>query len=76
MDVAFADRWFAALDQRHIGSGDRGWTAQVVAVHHEPEGLWLQVAPVDDLSATILVHVSVSTSLDEVLETLAKQAPH
>jgi hypothetical protein len=76
MDVAFADRWFAALDQRQIGSGDGGWTAQVVAVHHEPDGLWLQVAPVNDLAATILVHVSVSTSLDEVLETLAKQAPH
>jgi hypothetical protein len=47
-----------------------------VAVHHEQDGLWLQVAPVNDLSATILVHVSVSTSLDEVLETLAKQPPH
>jgi hypothetical protein len=73
MDVSFADRWFAALDQRQIGSGDERWTAQVVAVHHEADGLWVQVAPVSDLSATILIHVSAATSLDEVLDTLEKQ---
>ena len=73
MDVAFADRWFAALDQRQIGTGDGRWTAHVVAVHHEADGLWVQVAPVSDLSATILIHVSATTSLDEVLDTLEKQ---
>jgi len=73
MDVSFADRWFSALDQRQIGTGDGRWTAQVVAVHHEADGLWVQVAPVSDLSATILIHVSATTSLDEVLDTLEKQ---
>ena len=73
MDVSFADRWFSALDQRQIGTGDGRWTAQVVAVHHEVDGLWVQVAPVYDLSATILIHVSAATSLDEVLDTLEKQ---
>jgi hypothetical protein len=73
MDVSFADRWFSALDQRQIGTGDGRWTAQVVAVHHELDGLWVQVAPVSDLSATILIHVSAATSLDEVLDTLEKQ---
>ena len=74
MDVSFADRWFADLDQRQIGSGDKQWTAQVVAVHHEANGLWVQVAPVSDLSATVLIRVSATTSLDEVLETLENQA--
>jgi hypothetical protein len=73
MDISFADRWFTALDQRQIGSGASGWVAQVLGVHTERDGLWVQLAPAGDLSATVVLHVSQATHLDEVVKALERR---
>ena len=67
-----ADEWFGALDQRRIGTGADSWVAQVLGVHSEREGLWVQLAPDDDAGATIVVHLSSSTQLAEVLAALER----
>jgi hypothetical protein len=73
MHIAPADRWFAALDQRPLGSGASRWVAQVLAVHTERDGLWVQIAPADNPSAIVVLHVSSTTHLDEVLDRLERQ---
>ena len=73
MHVSVADRWFVALDQRSIGSGHDGWVAQVMAVHTERDGLWVQIAAADRPAATIVLHVSAATHLDEALTALERQ---
>ncbi|PWT81972.1 MAG: hypothetical protein C5B57_09460 [Blastocatellia bacterium] len=65
-----ADDWFAALDQRYIGTGDRRWVAQVLGVHGAADGLWVQLAPNDDPSATIVLHLSTKTRIEDVLVAL------
>jgi hypothetical protein len=72
--IAPADRWFAALDQRPLGSGSSRWVAQVLAVHTERDGLWVQLAPSDDPCATVVLHVSPATHLDEALNALEHQS--
>jgi hypothetical protein len=74
MHTSLADQWFAALDQHPIGSGQDGWVAQVLAVHTERDGIWVQVAPVDDPSSTIVLHVSSATHLDDVVTALERQS--
>jgi hypothetical protein len=65
-----ADQWFAALDQRYIGTGDKRWVAQVLGVHGAPDGLWVQLAPNDDPGATIVLHLSMGTRVEDVLTAL------
>jgi hypothetical protein len=72
-EVSPADRWFAALDQRYIGSGERRWVAQVLGVHRTPDGLWVQLAPNDDPGATIVLHLSAGTRIEDVLNALETQ---
>jgi hypothetical protein len=74
MQISLADHWFAALDQRPIGSGQNGWVAQVLAVHTDGDGIWVQLAPADDASSTVVLHVSSATHLDEVLRALERQS--
>jgi hypothetical protein len=62
------------LDQRPLGSGPSKWVAQVLAVHTERDGLWVQIAPADDPSATVVLHVSAATHLDEALTALEHQS--
>jgi hypothetical protein len=69
-----ADQWFAALDQRYIETGDRRWVAQVLGVHRAPDGLWVQLAPNDDPGATIVLHLSMRTRVEDVLLALETRA--
>jgi hypothetical protein len=73
MNISFADRWFTALDQRQIGNGAGAWIAQVLGVHEEGDALWVQVAPTDDASATIVLHVSPMTHLGDVVKALERR---
>ena len=70
-----ADDWFFALDQRQIGVGPHGWVAQVLGIHREHGGLWVQMAPLDNPSATLVLRVSTSTHLDDVLAALERRRP-
>ena len=74
MDMPSADQWFAALDQRQIVSDAESWTAQVLSVYTEAEGLWIQIAPTDDPCTTVVLHVSPATPIDDVIEALAHRS--
>jgi hypothetical protein len=75
IDPAVADRWFAALDQRPIGGASHGWIAQVLGIHVEADGLWLQIGTTGEPVTAILLHVSASTTTEDVLEVLERRAP-
>jgi hypothetical protein len=75
MELSSADQWFAALDQRHIGDGAHEWVMQVLGVVTQDDQLWVQVAPEDDLSATLVLHMNADATLDEVLMALDHHAP-
>jgi hypothetical protein len=74
--LSAADQWFAALDQRQIGTGPRTWVAQVLGVHGGDDDLWVQIAPSVDPGATIVLHLSSATSLEEALRALEHRAPN
>jgi len=68
--VASADDWFFALDQQPIGTGPDRRVLQVLGIHRDGGGLWIQLAPDDDPFATIVVRVSAATQLPDVLHAL------
>lgn len=74
MDTSSADRWFSALDQRLIGIGANAWVAQVLGVHGERDGLWIQLAPVNDPFATVVLHLASTTSIEDALVALDRHS--
>jgi hypothetical protein len=73
--VSSADRWFAALDQRQIGTGASSWVAQVLGVHDGGDELWVQLSPIDNVDATIILRLTPETSLEGVLVALSQRHP-
>jgi hypothetical protein len=74
--LSAADHWFAALDQRQIGTGPRTWVVQVLGVHGGDDDLWVQIAPSVDPGATIVLHLSSETPVEEALRALEHRAPN
>lgn len=72
VETTFADQWFAALDQRRIGAGARSWVAQVLGVHCEDDGLWIQLSSSEDPFATIVLHLAPTTPIDDVIAALER----
>ena len=73
--VASADDWFFALDQQSVGIEPDRRVIQVLGIHRDAGGLWIQLAPDDDPFATIVVRVSVATQLQDVLDALEHRSP-
>ena len=72
VDISSADQWFAALDQRRIGADTGSWVAQVLGVHCEGDGFWVQLASSEDPFATIILHLAATTQIDEVVGALER----
>ena len=72
MDASAADHWFSALDQRQIGAGATAWVAQVLGVHPDRGALWVELARTDDPYATVVLHLSPTTSIDEAVAALGR----
>ena len=70
-----ADDWFIALDQRRIGDGAAAWIIEVLGIHREPGGHWVQIATSGNPFATLVLRVTASTHLDDVLTALEWQRP-
>jgi hypothetical protein len=73
--LSIADHWFAALDQRQIGTGTASWVAQVLGVHRENDDLWVQIAPSVDPDVTIVLRLSPATAVHEALGALERRNP-
>ncbi len=59
--------WFFALDQRRVGTGTNGWVAQVFGIHRDQGDLWIQIAPAGTPFTTMILRLSASTHLGDVL---------
>jgi hypothetical protein len=70
VETRSADQWFAALDQRRIGAGAGSWVAQVLGVHCEDDGFWIQLSSSEDSFATIVIHLVSKTPMADVLAAL------
>jgi len=70
-----ADAWFAALDSRVVQVGSDPCTMQVLGIHVSPSGLWIQVSCADDSSMNVVLVVSTTTRIDDVLERLRTEPP-
>jgi hypothetical protein len=65
-----ADDWFDALDNRRVdGRGERR-SVHVLGIHADGPDLWLQVAPSDRPEEHLVLHITPSVTLDDVLRTL------
>ena len=67
------DRWFRGLDQKRIGNGLREWVVQVTGIHVDGNNVWIQIADVDNIGGSILLHVSTTTSVQRALRALTMQ---
>lgn len=74
VETTSADQWFAALDQRRIGAGTGSWVVQVLGVHCEDDGFWIQLSSSEDSFATIVLHLAADTPIDDVLAVLERHS--
>jgi hypothetical protein len=65
-----ADDWFDALDNRRLDARGERWSVQVLGIHADGPDLWLQVALSDHLEESLVLHITPSVTLDDVLRTL------
>jgi hypothetical protein len=70
-----ADAWFAALDGRAVQVGSDKCITQVLGIHESPSGLWIQVSCADDPVMNVVLVVSATTRIDDVLERLRADPP-
>ena len=75
LTASSADDWFLALDQRLIGAGSNGWVAQVLGIHTERKHLWIQIAAAHNPWVSLVLRVSASTGLNDVLSALKHRRP-
>lgn len=66
------DAIFQQLDNRRIGIGTDSWTAQVCGVHLSDRGAWLQIAPKEHPSESVVVHVERGIAAGQIALALAK----
>ena len=70
-----ADAWFAALDDRTIELGPATCTARVLGIHTGPEGLWIQLSCEGNSDLSVVVHVTATTRVEDVLLRLKTDPP-
>ena len=64
------DKWFAALDQRRVGTAKNAWDIVVTGVHASGPDCWIQVASADDDRKQVVLHVSPQTTVEAALAAL------
>jgi hypothetical protein len=69
-ELDLVDRWFRALDQRRIQTGDCKWLIHVTSIFVDDGGVaWIQIADGSN-GASIILRVSSSTPLDVAIGVL------
>lgn len=68
---AHADMWFMVLDQRMLHVGPETWNVHVLGIHDSPQGLWIQLAPIDDPKRGLVLLVDEHTSIAGVTAALS-----
>jgi hypothetical protein len=65
-----ADMWFLVLDQRMLHVGLDTWIVQVLGIHSSPEGLWIQLASIDEPHRSFVLQVDDHTTVADVTAVL------
>ncbi len=68
------EEWFAALDHCRIGTGADSSVAEVLGIHPDGETFWVQVARIDNPSTAIILHISSTSTVDDVRAALASRS--
>jgi hypothetical protein len=58
--------WFLVLDQRMLHVGPDTWSLQVLGIHSSPEGLWIQLASIDEPQRSFVLQVDEQTTVTDV----------
>lgn len=66
--------WFLVLDQRMLHVGPDTWIVQVLGIHSSPEGLWIQLASIDEPHRSFVLQVDESTTVTDVTAALRARA--
>ena len=64
------DSWFAALDERRIGSGPASWVAHVTAVRAIGNDHWIQIQEADNPAHSLVLRVAPGASIEQVVAVL------
>lgn len=67
---AHADIWFMVLDQRMLHIGPETWIIQVMGIHASREGLWIQLAAIDEPEKSFVLQVGERTTITDVTAVL------
>lgn len=70
-----ADAWFEASDNRVLHVGADTCIGQVLGIHISHSGLWIQLACAEDPAMNVVLVVSATTRIDDVLEKLRTDPP-
>jgi hypothetical protein len=70
-----ADALFSALDQRAIGEGAGGWTAFVLAIHHDGRDRWVQVAAGPGGATKMVLRMSQWATVEHAAAALERGSP-
>jgi hypothetical protein len=61
----------AALEQQRVGRGSDRWVVHVLGVHTDSRHVWVQVAPREDGTHSIVLRLSMWATAHHALATLA-----
>ena len=69
-EMTVADWWFAALDQRSLVVNAVRWTTQVVGVHLDRFGTWIQIEFKEHRDTSLLLHLAPLAELHDAVAML------
>jgi hypothetical protein len=69
--LSYADRLFAELDRRQIGSSPDSWTTLVTGIHIDGHEAWVQIAVMGDPIRSLVVHLPEHVTAEHALAALA-----
>jgi len=76
MTLTLSESWFAALDERRIGSGNDSWVIHVSGIWTVGNERWIQLHDADNSSRAMVLRVSSLATADDVVAALAMAPPH
>ena len=65
------DQLISTLDRQRIGEGATSWVTQVLGVHVDGQELWVQIAPDNDLSESVVLRLSAWATPQHAIAALA-----
>jgi hypothetical protein len=65
------DQLAMTIDRQRIGEGTRAWVAHVLGVHTDGRNYWVQVAPADEPTRSVVLRMSPWASAQHAIAALS-----